>query len=140
MKKTFVLVGFCCLFLFGCPPPIEMTSFQKINYEAYTRGSSEQIILEQGKLKHFQNQKEVLSKTLYKKNYKTIYRILNSINLENIDKVEAPSKKHQFDGAMYATLEITAKGTTYKSQGFDDDNPPKEFEELLKYLQSLVKH
>ena len=56
-----------------------------------------------------------------------------------LDQLKAPSEKHQYDGAMYTTLEIVWNGKTYKTVGFDDDNPPKKLNSLLNYLHDLIK-
>ena len=56
-----------------------------------------------------------------------------------LDQLKAPSEKHQYDGAMYTTIEVVWDNKTYKSVGFDDDNPPKELIPFLHYLVALVK-
>lgn len=139
MKKTLFLLSICSLLLFGCPPPQELTAFQKIDYKAITRGSSSQITLEKGVLIRLQNNKEVLKKTLSKKIYKTLFKLLKDIDLNNIDKIVPPSKKHQSDGALLGSLEIMSKGKTYTSVSFDDNNPPKELKELIEYLKSFTQ-
>jgi hypothetical protein len=47
--------------------------------------------------------------------------------------------KHQYNGAMYTTIEVIWDNKTYKSVGFDDDNPPKELIPFFHYLVVLVK-
>ena len=42
-------------------------------------------------------------------------------------------EKHQYDGAMYTTIEIVWDDKKYKSAGFDDDNPPKELIPFFHY-------
>ncbi len=139
MKKTLILLSFCSLFLFACPPPQEMTAFQKIEYKAVTRGSSQQIILEKGTYTYFKNNKETFKKELSKKHYKDLFKLLKDIDLETIDKIEMPSNKHRYDGALFTTIEIQSKGSTYTSLGFDHDNPPKELKKLAEYLLHLVE-
>ncbi len=41
--------------------------------------------------------------------------------------------KHQYDGAMFTTIEIVWDDKKYKSAGFDDDNPPKELIPFFHY-------
>ncbi|MBL4604543.1 MAG: hypothetical protein JKY02_02430 [Flavobacteriaceae bacterium] len=139
MKKTLLLLCFCSLFLFGCPPPKELTAFQKIDYKAITRGSSFQITLEKGSLRYLKNNIETLKKSLSMKNYKSIYKLLKNIDLATIDKIEPPSKRHQFDGALLGVLEIQSQRKIYTSVSFDDDNPPKELKALIDYLKSLTQ-
>lgn len=139
MKKTLILLSFCSLFLFGCPQQYEMTAFEKIDYSAITRGSSQQITLEKGQLTSFKNHKETLNKKLDKKMYKSLFKLLKGMDLSALEKLAVPSKKHQYDGALASTITIVAKGKTYTSPVFDDDNPPTELKKLVEYLQSIGK-
>ncbi len=139
MKKTFLLLNFCSLILFGCSSSQEVFAFQKIDYKAQTRGASFQITLEKEILTYTENNKEVFQKSLSKKESKAIHKLLKSIDLNRIDKIVAPSKKHQSDRSLIAFLEIESKGTIYKSISFDDDNPPKELKKLVDYLKSLTQ-
>tara|TARA_R110000787_G_scaffold45993_10_gene111957 strand:+ start:4498 stop:4974 length:477 start_codon:yes stop_codon:yes gene_type:complete len=139
MKKTLILLSFCSLFLFGCPPPMEMTAFEKIDYTAITRGSSQQITLEKEQLTSFQNNKEVLRKPLNKNTYNALFKLLKRLDLSALEKLVIPSKRHQSDGALAARITILSKGKTYTSPTFDHDNPPKEIKPLVDYLQSLIQ-
>ena len=38
---------------------------------------------------------------------------------------------------MHTTLEIIWNGKTYKSDGFDDDNPPKKLRPFINFLLNL---
>ncbi|MFY0628912.1 MAG: hypothetical protein JXR05_00945 [Flavobacteriaceae bacterium] len=139
MKKTFLLLSFCSLFFFGCLSSQELSAFQKIDYKAQTRGSSFQITLQKGTLTYIENNKEVFQRALSKKESKAIYKSLKGIDLNTIDKITPPSKNHQSDRSLIASLEVESEGTIYKSSSFDDDNPPKELKELVDYLKSLTQ-
>ena len=41
--------------------------------------------------------------------------------------------KHQYDGAMFTTIEIVWDDKKYQSAGFDDDNPPEELIPFFHY-------
>ena len=64
---------------------------------------------------------------------------LEEIDVTILDQLKASSEKHQYDGAMYTTIEIVWNGRTYKTVGFDDDNPPKKLNPFLNYLHGLIK-
>ena len=49
--------------------------------------------------------------------------LLKDVDLEAIPKYEAPSKAHQVDGALSATLKVTHQGKTYETQTFDHGKP-----------------
>ncbi len=139
MKKIFILLSFCSLFLFGCPASQEMDTFKKIDYSAITRGSSKQITLENGEFTRLQNNKETIRKKLDKKMYNSLFKILKEIDLSSLETLTVPSKKHQYDGALASTITIESEGKTYTSPTFDDDNPPTELKKLIDYLQSITK-
>ena len=69
----------------------------------------------------------------------TLNGFLEKLNLGSLHQLKSPSEKHQYDGAMYTTIEVVWDNKTYKSVGFDDDNPPKELIPFLHYLVALVK-
>jgi hypothetical protein len=139
MKKSLILLSFCYLFLLGCTPTKEITAFEKIDYTAITRGSSQQITLEKGQLTSFQNNKEVLRKPLNKNIYTALFKLLKSMDLSALEKLKVPSQRHQSDGALASRVTILSKGKTYTSPTFDHDNPPKEIKPLIDYLQGLIK-
>lgn len=139
MKKPILLLTFCSLFLFGCLSSQEVSAFQKIDYTAQTRGSSFQITLEKGTITYIENNKEVFQRALSEKESKALSKLLKGIDLTTIDKITPPSKKHQSDRSLIASLEVDSKGAVYQSVSFDDDNPPKELKELVDYLKSLTQ-
>jgi len=40
---------------------------------------------------------------------------------------------------MYTTLEVIWNGKNYKSNWFNDDNPPKKLSPFINFLLGLVK-
>lgn len=55
-----------------------------------------------------------------------------------LNSLEAPSKKHQFDGAMAATLTVKKDGEEFTSQTFDHGNPPAEIKGLVDEILKLA--
>jgi len=145
MKKSLFLLSFLSLFLTGCPP-LPQYQYNEITYKAITRGYSEVIRIkksETGYLKieltHLKNNKEVFKRNYKNRELKYVHKMIEKIDLNTIHQLEIPSKKHQYDGAMITTIEITTTNDKYISTSFDDDNPPKELKELVNYLRSLTK-
>ena len=133
MKKIIFLVCSCSLFFFSCSSAKEDASFQKIEYNAITRGYSSQILLQEDTLQYFKNNKEINSLILTKKIKNTLNSFLEKLDVTILDQLKAPSEKHQYDGAMYTTLEVVWNGKTYKTVGFDNS-----FKELMPFLDSLL--
>ncbi|MFD2567003.1 hypothetical protein [Pseudotenacibaculum haliotis] len=140
MKKVFPLLAVFSLLLVACPPIPHHFAYKKIEYNAYTRGSSEYISLDRSVIKYVQNNQDTIRKPIRNKHNKHLYELLKNINLETLSGLKVPSKKHQYDGAMAATLSVYSFGD-YKntSPTFDDNNPPEELKELIDYIKGLVK-
>lgn len=136
MKKTLLI---CLALVFSCSSIEQKAVFQKIKYKAMTRGYSTEIVLQEDTLKYFKNTKENPSLRLTKEVKDSLYNLIKKINLNTINQLKAPSNKYQFDGAMYTTVEVILNGKTYTSNGFDDDNPPKELIPLINFLLTLIK-
>lgn len=64
---------------------------------------------------------------------------LDSIDLESIPKLEAPSQKRFYDGAAHASLKIIISEKVYETMSFDHDEPPKEIELLCNKLVELTE-
>ena len=125
--------------LVGCSTEKEVATFQKIEYKAITRGYSKQIILQKDSLRYFENNRETRSLIVTEKTKNTLNGFLEKLNLTTLHQLKSTSEKHQYDGAMYTTIEIVWDDKKYKSAEFDDDSPPKELIPLLHYLVALVK-
>ncbi|MDA9070606.1 hypothetical protein N9K11_00740 [bacterium] len=139
MKQLIIFVCSCSLMLVGCSTEKEVATFQKIEYKAITRGYSKQIVIQKDSLRYFENNRETRSLIITKKIKNTLNGFLEKLNLTSLHQLKSTSEKHQYDGAMYTTIEVIWDNKTYKSVGFDDDNPPKELIPFLHYLVALVK-
>jgi len=126
MKQLILFVCSYSLMLVGCSTEKEVATFQKIEYKAITRGYSKQIILQKDSLQYFENNRETRSLIVTEKIKNTLNGFLEKLNLTTLHQLKATSEKHQYDGAMYTTIEVVWDNKTYKSVGFDDDNPQKE--------------
>ena len=67
----------------------------------------------------------------------SLMEALDKINIEELPKLEPPSKQHQYDGAPVTTLKITRDGQPFETMAFDHGNPPKELQEIVKILLSF---
>ena len=70
----------------------------------------------------------------------TLNSLLETINLEQLPNLESPSDNRFVDRAAIANLTIHFKGETYKTEGFDDGNPPREIAELVKEILSMSEN
>ena len=139
MKKTTLLIFANCFLFFSCSSSKHIDRFQKIQYKSITRGYSTQILLQGDTLKYFQNNNETLSLIISKEVKNSLNKLLKKVHPETIGLIKAPTNKFQYDGAMYTILEVIWNGKNYKSNGFDDDNPPKKLSPFINFLLRLVK-
>jgi hypothetical protein len=139
MKKTTLIIFANCFLFFSCSSSKHIDRFQKIQYKSITRGYSTQILLQGDTLKYFQNNNETLSLIISKEVKNSLNKLLKKVYPETLHTLKAPSNKFQYDGAMHTTLEIIWNGKTYKSDGFDDDNPPKKLSPFINFLLNLVQ-
>lgn len=56
----------------------------------------------------------------------------------NLEALEAPSKKHQYDGALSATLTIKSADASVSTPTFDHGNPPAEIKVLVDEIVKLA--
>ena len=119
------------------PVPLKVTNFEQIEYSAISRGKSERVIVQKDRYSYFLNDKKVLQTLLTKTNLNVLATILAGLDVAAIEDLQAPSNRHQFDGAMVTSLAIKSEGKTHRSATFDDDNPPEELKELINYLLGM---
>ena len=136
MKKTFLI---CFSLIVSCSSIQQQAVFQKIQYKTITRGYSSDILLQDNILKYYKNTKESRSLILTQEVKDSLNNLLKKINIKAISQLKIPSKKYQYDGAMYTTLKIVWNGKTYTSGGFDHDNPPEELKPFVSFLLNLIQ-
>lgn len=112
-----------------------------IEYKAQTRGYQQQIEISNKMIwarTDKRGEKKAASRTLTEAEQKSLLDAFSGIDLEKVPYLEAPSKKHQYDGAAAATLIITFKSQTYQTPTFDHNNPPQELSALIERMRQLA--
>ncbi|MBW2960290.1 hypothetical protein [Mesonia aestuariivivens] len=113
-----------------------------VELEAITRGRREEIKVNSEKFKftshtNKETNLEKVSKTINKEQWKVILEKISTINLDEINQLKSPTNQRMYDGDLATHISITVDKKTYQSASFDKRNPPKELEELVKYLYQL---
>jgi hypothetical protein len=90
-----------------------------------------------GRYSYFLNDEKVRQTMLTDSDSKLLAQVLAGIDVVAIKDLQAPSKRHQFDGAMVTSVAITANGKTHRSVTFDDDNPPQALKALVDFLLTV---
>lgn len=136
MKYLKIIVPVVFLLMMNCAAQNKTKEFDKIAYEAQTRGSLVQLTIEGNKLSYKTHQKEG-TKEVTKEQLEELKRIVSELNLDEISDLKAPSEKRITDGALHAEFTIKIADKEYKSSIFDAGNPPKELKKLEDLLYSL---
>ncbi|WP_109098834.1 DUF4377 domain-containing protein [Aquimarina sp. AU58] len=112
-----------------------------IEYQALSRGSFFQIKINKDRIEKTtdRNLKNSDSKKCSKKDWATITSLLETIDLDKISELKAPTEKRLFDGAAHAQLKIISSTKTFVSNGFDHGYPPQEIQELVNTMLSLTE-
>jgi hypothetical protein len=58
--------------------------------------------------------------------------------LSGLQDLEAPSKKHQYDGALAATFTVTVGDQLFRTPSFDHGNPPAQIKGLVDEMVRLA--
>ncbi|AZJ33246.1 hypothetical protein SAMN05444344_0968 [Tenacibaculum mesophilum] len=136
MKYLKIITPVVFLLMMNCAAQNKIKEFDKIAYEAQTRGSIVQLTIEGNNLSYKINQKEG-SKKVTKEQLEELNTIVNELNLEQISDLQAPSEKRITDAALHAKFTIKIANKEYRSSVFDAGNPPKELKKLEGFLYNL---
>lgn len=145
MKKYIAIIVMMAVTAMGCSSSGNAQKqadviITKLEYKAYTRGSNKEVTITRDKVqvKELRLGKNIeATYPLSKDNWNNLVAMAQKMKLEKMESLEAPSKKHQFDGAMAAHLAITADSTIYTSVTFDDGNPPAAIKELVEEITGI---
>ncbi|MFA7687440.1 MAG: hypothetical protein WCY25_06215 [Moheibacter sp.] len=133
-------------FFFSCesmkPAQNNNVSISKINMEKSTLGSNSTVeITESGILisaTERNGDTDVRRDKVSPKQWNELNRLVNNLDIRQMDTWEGPTQARFYDGAMATTITIETDGESYNSQSFDEGEPPAELKELYDYLESLV--
>ncbi|TXE18289.1 hypothetical protein ES692_06465 [Psychroserpens burtonensis] len=117
----------------------KMQKGMKINYRAVTRGSYLEIWIEGDSIKYTSDNtlKAISTHQIPKEEKEDLMKLIDELDEKTLPDLEAPSIRHQFDGAAIATLEITNGEDSYRTVAFDHGNAPKSIALLVEKMLSI---
>jgi hypothetical protein len=71
--------------------------------------------------------------------WKELIGYLESIELDDLAGLKAPTEKRFYDGAAIANLEIIYKDKSYKTNSFDHGYPPESIKKIVNKINSFAK-
>ena len=113
-----------------------------LEYTANTRGFYQKITI--------QNQMVAVSKDrsgndkpvaikISDADWKELVGYFETINLDSLATLKAPTKKRLHDGAAIANLKVVYKDKTYKTESFDHGFPPETIKILVTKINTFAK-
>lgn len=151
MKKIFALLTLTLVIITGCKSQAVSSETAKpivgkvkYEYKAYARGSKTEIVIDDKlvngcKKSLGQDEIKLTPSYLTQSEWDTLLEETGKLDLEKLETLEAPTKKHQFDGAPAASLAISIDDKVYNSVTFDHGNPPDEIKPLVEKIIELSK-
>ena len=113
-----------------------------IEYTANTRGFYQKITVQQQTVSVSKdrdgNEKAVVEK-ISDADWKELIAAFQTVNLNELPNLKAPTDKRKYDGAAIGNLKVTFKDSVYETSGFDNGYPPEEISKLVNKVVSLVK-
>jgi len=148
MKKLLTLLVLTLVAATGCKSQSASAQAKKLaqsdikyEYKAFTRGTVMDIVISDwgiGANKGRPGDKPSDTfKSIAEKDRNTLLEETAKLKLDGFETLEPPTKKHQFDGALAASLKITVDGKTYTTPTFDHGNPPAEIKALVDKIVEL---
>lgn len=145
MKKIAVIL-FTIMLAVGCSSKKtavanvdQSASKLSFEYEAATRGAYKKVVVTQDSIVTIQdrNMTDVVSKPITKGDWNKLMAVAESVNLDALSSLKAPSNKNHADAALAANLKVIKDGKTYGSTTFDHGNPPAEIAPLVNKIIAM---
>lgn len=115
------------------------TNSIKFTYRASTRGFFEIIWITKDTIT-ISKDRDLIKTTSYsypESDWQELMLLMNDLDLKNLENLEAPSKKFQYDGAAMATFKVNTNNEEFTTPGFDNGEPPKAIEAIVNKLLSI---
>lgn len=113
-----------------------------LEYTANTRGFYQKITIQDQTVSVSKdrsgNDKPVPTK-ISDADWKELISDFETINLDSLATLKAPTEKRFYDGAAIANLEVTYKDKEYKTTSFDHGYPPEAIKKLVAKINSFAK-
>ncbi len=113
-----------------------------ITYKALSRGSFEFIQVSKSEVL-ISSDRNLINMDKYKcdaKDWDALNTLVQKLNLETFENLEAPTSKRLFDGAAHATLALTKEGEEITTPSFDHGSPPEAIEALVNKVLSIKEN
>lgn len=112
-----------------------------VEYTANTRGFYQKIIIANQMVsvsKNRDSDENLVATKISDKDWKELIGYFETVELDSLPSLKAPTEKRFYDGAAIANLKIVYKDKTYETTSFDHGFPPVEIEKFVTKINELV--
>ena len=113
-----------------------------LEYTANTRGFYQKITIQDQMVsisKDREGNDKPVAKKISEKDWKELVGYFESMELDSLSTLKAPTEKRFYDGAAIANLKVIYKDKTYETAAFDHGFPPAEIKKLVDKINSFAK-
>lgn len=113
-----------------------------LEYTASTRGFYQKITIQDQMVsvsKDRSGTEKPVATKISDKDWKELVGYFETINLDELETLKAPTQYRIVDAAAFADLKVTYKENTYQSNSFDHGNPPEAIKKLITKINSFAK-
>ncbi len=113
-----------------------------LEYTANTRGFYQKITIQDQMVsvsKDRSGNDNPVAIKISDKDWKELVGCFETIDLDSLETLKAPTEKRFHDGAAIANLEVTYKDKSYKTTSFDDGFPPNAIKKIVDKINSFAK-
>ncbi|MFC4721501.1 hypothetical protein ACFO5O_04145 [Geojedonia litorea] len=116
----------------------ENTNLQ-VSYKATTRGFYEKVWITKDSIymTNDRNSQHVISQAINVDFWNELLALVHKTDLQQLEKLEPPTKMYQVDGAAMATIEVATNHEVFKTKTFDHGHPPKAISVLVNKVLSV---
>jgi hypothetical protein len=113
-----------------------------LEYTANTRGFYQKISVKDQMLtvsKDRSGKDEPVATKISDADWKELVGYFETINLDGLLSLKAPTEKRFYDGAAIANLKVIYKDKSYETNAFDHGYPPAEIKKIVDKINSFAK-
>ena len=113
-----------------------------LEYTANTRGFYEKITIQDQTVSVSKNRSDNVKPVAIKisdKDWKELVGCFETIDLDSLATLKAPTEKRFHDGSAIANLEVMYKDKLYKTNSFDHGYPPDAIKKIVDKINSFAK-
>ncbi|TRX24496.1 hypothetical protein FNW25_11255 [Flavobacterium franklandianum] len=113
-----------------------------LEYTANTRGFYQKITIQDQMVtisKDRSGNDKLVSTKISEKDWKELEVYFETINLDSLETLKAPTEKRFHDGAAIANLDVQYKDKTYQTTSFDHGYPPEAIKKLIDKINTFAK-